>query len=151
MLHSPSMTNARWLKYENSFITESQNQVRSVNDRSETCPEWDGCDRLKRLRCETDDWSNHRSRHRYTRDPLEVRDNPHLPPIAQLVTHPGCDRAANLEYQPPARPELFLRLRQELLNNFQSCGPGEYRISRLEFANFQLNLILLRLAYVRRI
>src|SRR5438552_14778407 len=87
----------------------------------------------------------------YTRNALQVVGDTNVNPLREQAFHVFCDRAADFHHQPATWLESGLSLRNKAFNYFQTCWSGENSVARLEFADFELDLILLRFANIRRI
>src|SRR5437899_12238686 len=86
-----------------------------------------------------------------TRNALQIIGNLNVIPSPEQALYPLCDRAADFHHQPATWLESGLSLRNKAFNYFQTCWSGENSVARLEFADFELDLILLRFANIRRI
>jgi len=86
-----------------------------------------------------------------TRNALQIIGNLNVIPSPEQALYPLCDRAADFHHQPATWLESGLSLRNKAFNYFQTCWSGENSVAWLEFADFELDLILLRFANIRRI
>src|SRR5437763_15169650 len=84
----------------------------------------------------------------YTRNALQVVGDTNVNPLREQAFHAFCDGAADFHHQPPAWLERSLRLRNKAFDYFQACWSGENSLARLEFADSELDLILLRFANI---
>src|SRR6202043_1171986 len=61
------------------------------------------------------------------------------------------DRPADFHDEPSTGPKHGAGLGDETFNRFEACRAGENGSARLKFSDFELNLILFRFSYIRRI
>src|SRR6266566_4040263 len=87
----------------------------------------------------------------YTRNALQVVGDTNVNPLREQAFHAFCDGAADFHHQPPTWLERSLSLRNKAFDYFQACWSGENSLARLEFADSELDLILLRFANIGRI
>src|SRR5439155_1871407 len=86
-----------------------------------------------------------------TRNALQVVGDLNGIPSPEQALYPLCDRAADFHHQPATWLESGLSLRNKAFDYFQACWSGENSLARLEFADSELDLILLRFANIGRI
>src|SRR6266704_3813042 len=87
----------------------------------------------------------------YTRNGLQVVGDTNVNPLREQAFHAFCHGAADFHHQPPTWLERSLSLRNKAFDYFLACWSGENSLARLEFADSELDLILLRFANIRRI
>ena len=84
-------------------------------------------------------------------DRLQIREDANLVPgFKKLLNRPG-DGSADFQNQPSSGTQSCVSLRKQPRDHLDSRRSGKNSIARLKFPNFQLNLIFLRFADVRRI
>ncbi len=84
-------------------------------------------------------------------DALQIFDHTNSCPAAEQLFYTSHDGPTHLHDQKSARFESPVCLRDEAGDDFQSCRAGEDRATRLELANFKLDLIFFRFADVGRV